>query len=255
MRISVVHSRLSTSHVGVEFEPREVEETMDLLTSGPSQMCARTNRRAGPSRFMPAATKLLRLAALGLVASAANTQVAHARGVTQVGTLVCRMGPRIGAVVGSRQRLDCRYTQSKGGPAEAYAGTITRFGLDVGVTTRGVMTWKVLTRTRGHRHAALAGHYFGVSGDASLGVGVGAKVLIGGSRRAFVLQPVSLVGKVGVNAAVGVTGLALRFVGAPSGGTAEAWPREEASEQGAPGGPVKGNGRSGDKSFTESAGV
>jgi hypothetical protein len=50
-----------------------------------------------------------------------------------------------------------------------------------------------------------------VSGDISLGPGVGAKALIGGSRRTTVLQPVSVVGKIGANLALGVTGLTLRF--------------------------------------------
>jgi Protein of unknown function (DUF992) len=37
--------------------------------------------------------------------------------------------------------------------------------------------------------------------------------LVGGSRRSTVLQPVSLIGQVGVNLALGVAGLTLRFAG------------------------------------------
>jgi hypothetical protein len=44
-----------------------------------------------------------------------------------------------------------------------------------------------------------------------IGPGIGAKALIGGSRRSTVLQPVSVMGKVGANLALGVTGLTLRF--------------------------------------------
>jgi hypothetical protein len=121
------------------------------------------------------------------------------------------MGPSIGAVIASRQRLRCRLTS--GGKVENYSGTITRFGLDLGITAGGVMSWIVLARTRSLGRGALAGNYVGVSGDVSLGVGVGANALVGGSRRSVVLQPLSVVGQVGVNLAVGVAGLTLRFTG------------------------------------------
>lgn len=138
---------------------------------------------------------------------------APAQRVTQLGTLICRMGARVGLVIASRQRLECRYTQVGSRRVENYAGRITRFGLDVGVTIGGVMRWRVLARTRGQQNGALSGQYVGASADASLGVGIGGKVLVGGTRRSVMLQPVSVVGKVGVNLAAGVTGLNLRFTG------------------------------------------
>lgn len=46
--------------------------------------------------------------------------------------------------------------------------------------------------------------------DASLGLGAGGKLLIGGSHRTISLQPLTLQGQVGVNLALGVAGLALR---------------------------------------------
>jgi hypothetical protein len=137
---------------------------------------------------------------------------AQAQTTTQAGRLTCRVAPSIGAIVGSRRRMSCKYmTKSQGDRVEHYSGTITRFGLDVGFTAGGIMIWTVLARTTGHRRGALAGHYVGVSGDISLGPGVGAKALIGGSRRTTVLQPVSVVGKIGANLALGVTGLTLRL--------------------------------------------
>jgi hypothetical protein len=75
------------------------------------------------------------------------------------------------------------------------------------------MTWSVLARTRRIGRGVLAGHYVGASADASVGLGVGAKALIGGSRRTTMLQPLSLSGRVGVNLAAGVTGLTLRYGG------------------------------------------
>ena len=52
-----------------------------------------------------------------------------------------------------------------------------------GVYRRGVMRWRVVSRTRSLGRGALAGNYVGASGDVSLGLGAGGNVLIGGSRR------------------------------------------------------------------------
>ena len=155
----------------------------------------------------------------GLIFCGLGARPAAAQQQSQVnfGRLVCRVGPGIGAVIASRRQLSC-LLHATDGHVERYAGSVTRFGLDIGATAGGVMTWAVLTRTRGARRGALAGHYVGVSGDASIGLGAGAKALIGGTRRAMVLQPVSVVNQVGANLAIGVAGLSLRFLGsAPPG--------------------------------------
>jgi hypothetical protein len=130
----------------------------------------------------------------------------------KVGTLTCRLAPSVGMVLGSRQRMRCQ-SVSNNGRVEHYSGSITRFGLDLGVTSGGIMRWRVLMRTRVMGRGALAGHYFGASADASLGLGVGAKVLIGGSRRSTTLQPLSVSARRGINLAAGVTGLTLRYRG------------------------------------------
>ena len=101
------------------------------------------------------------------------------------------------------------FTPLQPGPREVYTGSITKFGLDLGATTGGEMVWAVdapTTRTFG----ALAGHYGGASGEATVGAGVGANVLVGGSNRTVTLQPVSVQGQGGLNLAVGVSELSLR---------------------------------------------
>jgi hypothetical protein len=50
----------------------------------------------------------------------------------------------------------------------------------------------------------------GASGNVALGLGLGAKVLIGGSRRSIILQPLSVEGQIGINLALGITNLTLR---------------------------------------------
>jgi hypothetical protein len=71
------------------------------------------------------------------------------------------------------------------------------------------MIWSVYAPTTG-RVAALAGNYAGPSAEATVGVGLGANVLVGGSDRTVALQPVAVQGQSGLNLAIGVAGLELR---------------------------------------------
>src|SRR5262245_37167247 len=57
----------------------------------------------------------------------------------KVGMLTCRTSASVGLVIGSRQRLACRFRPDNGGPSEGYYGIIRRLGLDVGVTAGGVL--------------------------------------------------------------------------------------------------------------------
>jgi hypothetical protein len=114
-------------------------------------------------------------------------------------------------VVGSSRRANCRFEPNDRGRVDSYSGRITRVGLDIGATAGGTMTWMVFSRRRDLPPGALAGRYVGVSADASLGLGAGAKVLVGGVRRSVRLQPIAVMGQVGLNVAAGVSGLTLRF--------------------------------------------
>ncbi len=59
---------------------------------------------------------------------------------------------------------------------------------------------------------ALACGYVSVSGEAAVGVGVGANGLVGGLNNSFALQPVSVEGQTGLNVIATVTGLDLQPV-------------------------------------------
>jgi hypothetical protein len=154
-----------------------------------------------------------RLLAIGLVLlaplcawSPASAQTPQG---TSVGTLTCRMGPSIGLIFGSRQRMACRFTPNGGGQPESYVGVMNSVGLDIGITAGGVMAWGVFAPTSGPRRGALAGTYVGASGAIGVGVGVGANVLFGGTGRSIQLQPLSVEGSVGINLSLGVSGLTL----------------------------------------------
>jgi len=123
------------------------------------------------------------------------------------GSLNCTVSGGVGFVFGSSKSLDCIFVPPNG-PAERYAGTIQKFGIDIGFTKEAHIVWLVFSPgavTRG----ALAGEYVGASGSAAVGVGVGANVLIGGGNKQVSLQPVSVEGSVGLNVAAGVTGIKL----------------------------------------------
>ena len=136
--------------------------------------------------------------------------VAQTPSGNKVGTLTCRMGPSVGLIFGSRQRMACRFTPSGSAyPAESYVGIMSTVGLDIGITAGGALAWGVFAPTAGPKHGALAGTYGGASGAIGVGVGVGANMLFGGTGRSIALQPLSLEGSVGINLSLGVSSLTL----------------------------------------------
>jgi hypothetical protein len=154
-----------------------------------------------------AAAPLLLASLAALVWLAPVPAAAQSRTIRQ-GMLTCRTAPSVGLIVGSRQRLRCQF-RSESGRTQNYIGTIGRLGLDIGVTAGGILSWAVLASTPTIPSGALAGTFVGASGDISLGVGVGANVLVGGTRKSVSLQPISVEGQVGANLALGVARMRL----------------------------------------------
>jgi hypothetical protein len=127
----------------------------------------------------------------------------------RAGLLTCDVSGGIGWIIGSQKQVSCVYSPDQGGPQDVYTGSITKFGLDIGITGGAVMVWAVFAGTSGGP-GFLAGDYVGASGDVSIAVGLGANVLVGGSNRTVALQPVSVSGQIGLNLALGVADLHLR---------------------------------------------
>jgi hypothetical protein len=144
-----------------------------------------------------------------VIATAVWQAPASAQERVQVGNLECDISAGIGFIIASQKRLSCLFIPAQPGPQEAYEGVINKFGLDIGVTGGGKMIWAVYAPTDRWRNA-LSGSYAGASADASVGIGGGANVLVGGSNRTVALQPLSLQGQVGLNLAIGVADLELR---------------------------------------------
>lgn len=152
-------------------------------------------------------------AASGAAAVAALLAVANpasAAGV-KVGVLSCHVSSGWGFIFGSSKDLHCNFSPSARGYGERYVGSVSKFGVDVGYTSGGVLVWDVIAPTSSMRRGALAGAYAGVSGSATVGVGAGANILVGGFNRSITLQPVSIEGNTGLNVAAGIGEITLHF--------------------------------------------
>jgi hypothetical protein len=160
----------------------------------------------GQPRRVATLRHAIRTAAIMLAVASAEPAAAQQ---VRAGLLTCDVSAGLGLIIGSQKQLACAFMPDQAGIArEEYGGSITKYGLDLGITGGGVMVWAVFTGTVAGP-GFLAGDYVGATGEASLGAGLGANVLVGGSNRTVALQPLSASGQIGVNLALGVTSLRL----------------------------------------------
>ena len=145
------------------------------------------------------------LVVTALLVSSTNAQPRQ----VQVGTLACSMSSSIGLILGSQKNVSCNFKgQRPGEPEEAYTGTMTTIGIDIGVTTGGAIIWGVFAST--NRYAGmLTGKYIGATAEVSIAAGLGANVLVGGSNQSVALQPLSVQGQLGLDIAGGIGALEL----------------------------------------------
>jgi hypothetical protein len=143
-------------------------------------------------------------ATLAMITSPADAQPRQ----LQVGQLTCSLSASIGLILGSQKNVNCVFRGQPGEPEEAYTGTMTTIGVDIGVTTGGVIVWTVFADSSRYR-GMLAGTYAGATAEASVGAGVGANVLVGGSNHTVTLQPISLQGQLGFDISGGIGALEL----------------------------------------------
>ena len=145
-------------------------------------------------------------AVLGVAAFVAPPAVAGS-GVN-VGSLNCRVAGGTGFIFGSSKNIACVFTRTDG-TAERYRGEIKKYGVDIGFTDEAYMVWVVFAPGQ-VKKGALAGDYAGASAEASVVLGLGANVLVGGSNDQIALQPVSIEGVKGLNVAAGFGQITLR---------------------------------------------
>lgn len=130
-------------------------------------------------------------------------------GGQRLGTLNCTIAGGWGLFLGSSKDVSCTF-KHEGGMVENYTGTMDKLGLDIGKTDTSYMTWVVFTAAENKPgDFTLAGTYVGLSADVSLGIGLGANALVGGSEKQFGLQPISVQSVTGVNLALALASLTL----------------------------------------------
>lgn len=155
--------------------------------------------------------------AFGLIAviNGATAQPAH---MLQVGTLFCDVSGGIGMIIASQKSTQCTFAPAQLAPpnppppAEVYIGSIKKVGIDIGATSRGQIIWAVYAPTNTLAPGALSGVYAGATAEATVAVGLGANVLVGGSNRTIALQPLSITGQTGLNIAAGIASLELNLL-------------------------------------------
>lgn len=132
------------------------------------------------------------------------------RGGVRIGTLDCTIGGGIGYVLGSAKEVDCTFRSAVGKRrTETYSGAIRKMGVDLGFTTGGRLVWAVFAPTAGYHRGSLGGVYQGATVEATVGAGLGANALIGGTSGSINLQILSITGQTGLNLAAGGTSMTL----------------------------------------------
>ena len=134
---------------------------------------------------------------------------ALADGGVKLGVLNCDLSAGVGLILGGSQAASCVFQGPNG--SENYQGRISEVGLDIGFTDASVMSWAVFAPGQVGR-GALQGTYVGATAEATIAVGLGANVLVGGSENSIALQPVSVEGQAGLNVAAGLAKFSLKYV-------------------------------------------
>jgi Protein of unknown function (DUF992) len=155
---------------------------------------------------------MLKILSVAVVALAAFAPMAEAKTGVKIGILSCGVEGGVGFIIGSSKGVDCVYQPASGARSEHYTGSIGKLGVDIGVTQQAVLAWAVFAPGKTNK-GALKGSYTGASAEATVVVGLGANVLVGGFKKGINLQPISVQGQSGLNVAAGIGSLKLDYSG------------------------------------------
>ncbi len=134
----------------------------------------------------------------------------------EAGLLECRGDMATAYGFGSNRAVACEFRSAAGGMNHYYSGTLSRVGLDFGVSDQASMIWMVLATTRQLGPGALAGDYVGFTSGAALGPGFSANVLMAkDAASGIALQPLSVSSDSGLSISFAAAGLTLHTTTAP----------------------------------------
>ena len=148
------------------------------------------------------------LSAMGIVI--VSSMGSSAQSGANVGVLSCTVEGGIGLILGSSKEMECNFDPIDGSEPHHYSGSVGKLGLDIGITNESYISWQVIA-SGDLTPGSLAGNYVGASAQATAGVGLGANVLVGGSNESITLQPLSVQGQTGLNLAVGIGTMKLKY--------------------------------------------
>lgn len=136
-----------------------------------------------------------------------NTAIAADKAGLEIGVLKCSVisGSRVNLLVRSTADVSCTFNNQ--GTLERYQGEAgIALGLDLSFKSEENMAFAVISATSDASPGSytLAGKYVGGQAAASVGVGLGAKVLVGVGDQSLSLQPLALETNKGLGASGGV---------------------------------------------------
>ena len=152
----------------------------------------------------PAALVAAAMLAVAPVAASAADDI-------EIGQLTCRQTDRTNLILFSEAKFACTFDPADG-PNEIYRGEVDKVGVDLTSDKVETIVWYVFAPSTGVGPGALAGDYYGVSADAALGAGAGARVLVGGFERSITLQPAAVSAERGIGVALGIEEFELDLV-------------------------------------------
>ena len=146
------------------------------------------------------------LVCVAMVATLSQSAIAEDGGM-QIGILKCSVvpGSRVNLLIRSTADVVCEFDNN--GTLEKYKGeTGIGLGLDLSFKTDEQIAFSVITASSDVTAGsyALAGKYVGGELSAAVGVGLGAKALIGASDQSFNLQPLALESSKGLGVSGGL---------------------------------------------------
>lgn len=147
------------------------------------------------------------LTGLALVASPAIGQTSDEADV-ELGTLTCELQAVTNVLIYAEESFECTFV-TEDGVTQTYDATIGKVGANLQLKTDQTLKWIVMSSVDPAKEQDLSGDYIGASAQASLGVGAGANLMVGGSGDNFTLQPLSLSGQEGIGASLTIDGLNL----------------------------------------------
>jgi hypothetical protein len=131
---------------------------------------------------------------------------------TQLGILKCEKipGSEKNLLIHSSAGFECEYT-SQAGFKQKYKGEAgITLGLDLSWTKESTIAYAVMgVEGAKAEPGELVGTYSGATASAAFGLGVGAKVLVGGGNSNIALSPLALEGSKGLGASAGIGYLTL----------------------------------------------